>query len=223
VPRVQRPLSCHFGLRSTSRTRQGNKLASISKKYPIAHTAWQKVRRARLYGLPNLRGYGCWVMRADNQALPLFLLDVDGVLNPFAASVCPPGYQEHELFAGEEPVRLSAAHGPWLRELTASFELVWATAWQEEANRLLAPLLQLPELPVIAFPPTPFGDLDKLPGVANFAGRRPLAWVDDALSAGAHQWAASRPIPTLLLSADPAEGLTRSLIDDALRWAEGLS
>jgi hypothetical protein len=162
-------------------------------------------------------------MRADNQALPpLFLLDVDGVLNPFAAQTCPPGYQEHELFGGEESVRLSAAHGPWLRELAARFELVWATAWEDEANRLLAPLLQLPELPVIAFPPILFGDLDKLPAVADFAGCRPLAWVDDALSPEAHQWGASRPVPTLLLSADPAEGLTRSHIDKALRWAEAL-
>jgi hypothetical protein len=160
----------------------------------------------------------------DSQALPpLFLLDVDGVLNPFAAPGCPPGYQEHELFAGEDPVRLCAAHGPWLRELAASFELVWATAWEDEANRLLAPLLRLPELPVIAFLPTPFGDPDKLPAVAKFAGGRPLAWVDDALSPEAHRWAASRPVPTLLLSADPAEGLTRPLIDRALRWAKGLT
>jgi hypothetical protein len=160
----------------------------------------------------------------DDQALPpLFLLDVDGVLNPFAAPDCPPGYREYEFFAGEEPVRLSAAHGPWLRELASSFELVWATAWEDEANRLLAPFLQLPDLPVIAFPPNPFGDLDKLPAVANFAGQRPLAWVDDALSPEAHEWAAGRAVPTLLLSADPADGLTRSLVDHALRWAEGLA
>ncbi len=163
-------------------------------------------------------------MRADNQAVPpLFLLDVDGVLNPFAAPDAPPGYQEHEFFAGEEPVRLCPAHGPWLRELAARFELVWATAWEDEANRLLAPLLQLPDLPVIAFPPAPFGDLDKLPAVAAFAGQRPLAWIDDALSPEAYEWAANRPARTLLLSANPAEGLTRRLIDRSLRWAEGLS
>jgi hypothetical protein len=80
---------------------------------------------------------------------PLLLLDVDGVLNPYAAPACPPGYTEHDLFPGEDPVRVCAGHGPWLRELAARFELVWATAWCDEANRLLAPLLRIPELPVI--------------------------------------------------------------------------
>jgi hypothetical protein len=82
-------------------------------------------------------------------SLPLLLLDVDGVLNPFAAPACPPGYAEHEFFPGEDPVRLCAAHGPWLRELATRFQIAWATAWGTNANRLLAPLLQIPDLPVI--------------------------------------------------------------------------
>ena len=117
-------------------------------------------------------------------SLPLLLLDVDGVLNPFAAPACPPGYTEHEFFPGEDPVRLCVAHGPWLRELATRFQIVWATAWGADANRLLAPLLQLPDLPVIAFPPVPFHPRDKLPSVARFAGRRPLTWIDDALTRG---------------------------------------
>ena len=47
-------------------------------------------------------------------SLPPLLLDVDGVLNPFAAPACPPGYTEHDFFPDEEPVRLRPAHGPWL-------------------------------------------------------------------------------------------------------------
>ena len=117
---------------------------------------------------------------------PLLLLDVDGVLNPFAAPACPPGYEEHEFFPGEEPVRLCAAHGPWLVELAAQFELVWATGWGVNANRVLAPLLSLPDLPVIRFPSVPFEPADKLPAVIGFAGSRPLAWIDDALVPEAH-------------------------------------
>jgi hypothetical protein len=71
-------------------------------------------------------------------SLPLLLLDVDGVLNPFAAPACPPDYTEHEFFPGEEPVRLCPAYGPWLLELGTRFQIVWATAWGGEANRLLA-------------------------------------------------------------------------------------
>jgi HAD domain in Swiss Army Knife RNA repair proteins len=157
---------------------------------------------------------------AVTSSLPLLLLDVDGVLNPFAAPACPPGYTEHDLFPGEEPVRLCAAHGPWLQELATRFQIVWATAWGADANQLLAPLLQLPDLPVIRFPPVPFHPRDKLPAIIRFARHRPLTWIDDALPPGAHAWAATRRAPTLLIGIDPAEGLTRPVIEQSLQWAD---
>jgi hypothetical protein len=150
--------------------------------------------------------------------LPLLLVDVDGVLNPFAAAACPPGYTEHELFPGEEPVRVCAEHGRWLRELAAVFELTWATAWGAQVNRLLAPLLGLPDLPVIGFPPAPFHPGYKLPHIISYAEGRPLIWIDDELTAEAHAWAAARAAPALLIGIDPAEGLTRGVVDRALRW-----
>jgi HAD domain in Swiss Army Knife RNA repair proteins len=153
-------------------------------------------------------------------SLPLLLLDVDGVLNPFAASACPPGYTEHDFFPGEEPVRVCHVHAPWLHELATRFQIVWATAWGADANRFLAPLLQLPDLPVIAFPPVPFHPRDKLPAIITYAGHRPLAWIDDAFPSEAHAWAANRRTPTLLISTDPAKGLTRPAIDQALQWAK---
>jgi hypothetical protein len=152
-------------------------------------------------------------------ARPLLLLDVDGVLNPYAAAACPDGYAEYEFFAGEELVRLCPEHGGWLRELAVWYELTWATAWGAAANRLLAPLLRLPALPVIEFPPVPFEPRDKLPAVATFAADRPLAWIDDALAPEVRQWAAERHVPTLLIDVDPAMGLTRPVVDECLGWA----
>jgi hypothetical protein len=65
---------------------------------------------------------------------PVLVLDVDGVLNPYAAPVCPPAYVEHALFPGEEPVRLCLAHGGWISELAARFEVAWGTAWPAAAR-----------------------------------------------------------------------------------------
>lgn len=171
--------------------------------------------------LPARPGQG--TISSVTGSLPLLLLDVDGVLNPWAAPACPPGYIEHDFFPGEEPVRVCPAHGPWLQELATRFQIVWATAWGAGANRLLAPLLQLPDLPVIDFPPVPFHPRDKLPAIVRYAARRPLAWIDDELQPEAHALAARRRTPALLISADPAEGLTRPIIEQALQWADSHS
>ncbi|MFC5664552.1 hypothetical protein ACFP3U_16355 [Kitasatospora misakiensis] len=101
---------------------------------------------------------------------PLLLVDVDGPLNPYAAKPYrrPEGYLTHRLLtprweAAErrrlrayglpnkpvKPLRvwLNPDHGPALA--TLPFDLVWATTWEAEANDFVAPLLGLPELPVI--------------------------------------------------------------------------
>jgi hypothetical protein len=84
---------------------------------------------------------------------PLLFLDVDGPLIPFGL---PPG--QYPTYPGPRddgasPLldRLSPAHGP--RLLALPYELVWATAWEDEANELVAPRLGLPQLPVVTFPP----------------------------------------------------------------------
>lgn len=48
----------------------------------------------------------------------LLFLDIDGVLNPWAAPACPPGYAEHRW--RRRKAWLSAAHGPALLSLTGS-------------------------------------------------------------------------------------------------------
>ncbi len=149
----------------------------------------------------------------------LLLLDVDGVLNPYGAE-CPAGFTEHMLFPDEiDPVRVCLDHGAWIAERAGAYEVVWATGWGEEANRLLGPLLGIPRLPVLPFPQVPFSADLKVPAIDALAGNRPAAWIDDMLGPVAYDWAARRPAPTLLLPADPAIGLTRELVDHALTWA----
>jgi hypothetical protein len=122
------------------------------------------------------------------------------------------------LFAGEEPVRVCPGHGAWLRELSARFTLTWVTAWEEEANRRLAPLLDLPRLPVVPLPPPPFPPGAKLPAVVEYVGEQPLAWLDDVVTGEMRAWASVRPEPTLLVEVSPAEGLSRRVVDRCLEW-----
>ena len=103
---------------------------------------------------------------------PLLLLDVDGPINP-AGQMTKHGTLVSKLRAGEEPfwyelhhlkptgwdesdtlpAWISAEMGSMIAGLQDVFQLVWCTAWEHEANRLLSPLLGLPtDLPVIEFP-----------------------------------------------------------------------
>ena len=46
-------------------------------------------------------------------------------------------------------VWLNPKHGPMLVAMADMFDLHWATAWVDNANTIIAPLIGLPELPVI--------------------------------------------------------------------------
>lgn len=153
---------------------------------------------------------------------PLLLVDVDGVLNPWLAPSCPDGYREYSFFPGER-VRLAEGHGELLRSLASSFELVWATAWEHKANRLICPVIGLPVLPVIEFPVTgPSFVFRKLPAVIDSVADRPCAWIDDEHQPDHYVWARDRGVPTLLVDIDPAEGLTARVADQLGQWAAEL-
>jgi hypothetical protein len=71
-------------------------------------------------------------------------------------------------------------------------------------------------------PPVPYHPSAKVPPVEQLARHRPAAWIDDLHTAEAHAWAADRFEPTLLITIDPATGLTRRAVDRALAWAADL-
>lgn len=155
--------------------------------------------------------------------LPLLLVDIDGVLNPYAATTCPDGYTEYAVFPeDDQPMRIAKVHGEWLRELGESFDVVWASGWGFDAHTRLSPILDIPELPWVPFPPIPFEPAAKVSAVGAYVGEHAAAWVDDRLVPAAWEWAESRGVPTLLVPVDPAIGLIRRHVDELITWARSL-
>ncbi|WP_394621607.1 HAD domain-containing protein [Lentzea sp. JNUCC 0626] len=147
---------------------------------------------------------------------PAILLDVDGPLNPFLAKPTrrPAGYTTHRIrphgFFRPLRVWLDPSHGPWLLSLAAAVDadLVWATTWEHEANEFIGPVLGLPDLEWIAFGGAGHSDglHAKVPAITEWAGTRPIAWLDDEFQPRDTEWAAERP-GTLLVPVDPRKGI----------------
>ena len=148
---------------------------------------------------------------------PLLFLDVDGPLIPFGL---PP--EELPVYPGpgaddSHPglARINPEHGRRLAAL--SCELVWATAWEHEANEWVAPRIGLPQLAVVTWPSLSVADEErderiglhwKTRTLIDWAAGRPFAWVDDELTAVDRAWVrAHHPGPALLHRVDSSQGL----------------
>jgi len=157
---------------------------------------------------------------------PLLLIDVDGVISLFGYDHATPPAGRYQLVDGIAHF-LSATAGEHLRRLADQFELAWCTGWEEKANDYLPLALGLPgPLPHVVFDPAgrPTQAHWKLAGIDRHVDpSRPLAWLDDAHDEGCRTWAAARPGPTLLITTDPAVGLTDREVAELLEWARGLA
>ena len=125
----------------------------------------------------------------DADDLPLLFLDVDGPLLPFGAASWDGDGMDAYLST------LDPAVGDRLAALPC--RLVWATAWEEDANAEIAPRIGLPQLPVVMWPASSderaraddwFGLHWKTRTLVEWADGRPFAWVDDELTDADRRW-----------------------------------
>jgi HAD domain in Swiss Army Knife RNA repair proteins len=153
---------------------------------------------------------------------PLLLVDVDGVISLFGFDPASPPQGTWQIVDGIAHL-LSATAGAHLRRLAGDFELAWCTGWEEKADEYLPHALELKErFPYVSFTdavPTVDGHW-KLEAIDRYAGaERPVAWIDDAHDERCRVWAEERPGPTLLITTDPARGLTEEHVEQLLGWA----
>jgi HAD domain in Swiss Army Knife RNA repair proteins len=150
---------------------------------------------------------------------PLLFVDIDGVISLFGfpADRCPPGSW---LNVDGVLHLISATASEHLQRLARTFELVWCSGWEEKADEHLVHALHLPvRLPFLTFSSAPSTAHWKLDSVIAHARERPAAWIDDAFDDDCRDWAAARRAPTLLVTTDPAVGLTVAHVELLEEWA----
>jgi hypothetical protein len=154
---------------------------------------------------------------------PLLMVDIDGVISLFGGSAAGLAGSFHSIDG--IPHFLSATAAAHLLELSISFDLVWASGWEEKADEHLPHLLGLPAgLPHLSFERS-VGRANahwKLAAIDRHAAGRPLAWLDDALGEECNEWARLRSAPTLLIETDPRIGLTEREAGLLMSWARSL-
>lgn len=161
---------------------------------------------------------------------PLLMIDVDGPLNPWAASGRKnqrEGYRRYRIDGFV--VYLKRSHGQALLDLTDVYDLVWCTTWEDQANTDIGPKIGLPKLPVIEFTkflpsqPTESGLHWKSVVIAAYAAAhdRAFAWVDDEVALRDSIWFSKwceRPFMTKKI--DATVGLTDKDFMELREWAE---
>lgn len=161
------------------------------------------------------------------------LLDVDGPLNPYAAKATrrPEGFETHRAFpaSGHPPkgyrLWLNPSHGPAL--LALGGELIWATAWEDEANEWIGPHIGLPKLPVIDWIDRDIHNVLQLhwktlrlvewmnenrPGI-------PFLWLDDEVGRKDRDWIEENCAPgSGIRIISPQTGITQDHLDEIKEW-----
>lgn len=159
-------------------------------------------------------------MALGRKEKPLLAVDIDGVISVFDFDQPPEGAEFH-LVDGM-PHYISRPAGKRLERLAQTYELFWASGWEDRANDHLPGILGLPELPFVSFDGAAvFGVAHwKLSAIEGYARGRPLAWIDDSLDRSCYRWAKRRSkiTPTLLVPTERERGLEEGHVEALEAW-----
>lgn len=152
---------------------------------------------------------------------PLLFLDIDGTVIPFGRPRMAQDESDDAYLAQVDPQL-----GSRLKALPC--QLVWASAWEDEANAEVSPLLGLPKLQVIRWmEPTSANRLEsqwfhlhwKTRTLVHWAAGRPFVWADDEITEADEDWvAANHRGSALLLAVNASSGLTAHDLDTIEVW-----
>lgn len=152
---------------------------------------------------------------------PVLALDVDGVISLFGFEGQISGAPGRFHLINGMAHCIPDGIGGMLERLASSYEIVWATGWEDRANERLPDILGLPgQLPFLTFDGRArFGTAHwKIDALDRYAGERALAWVDDSIDVTCRAWADGRSAPTLLVQTEPHIGLTERHVEALLGW-----
>jgi hypothetical protein len=132
---------------------------------------------------------------------PAILLDVDGPLNPYTArNGLPEGFTEHLMrprgWEVGKPLKVRLRGSDGFRLMETGCEIIWATAWEDEANDWIGPHIGLPKLPHIDWIDKNHWNIEKLHWktkriVQWMAENRPgipFIWIDDEVTRRDRDW-----------------------------------
>lgn len=172
--------------------------------------------------------YSLVVPLFKKETKPILAVDIDGVISLFGFKSSEGAGEPSEGAPGEYHLIDGMLHcismptGGRLNRLAKTYELIWASGWEDRANDHLPGIVGVPKLHYLTFDGrAQFGTAHwKLEALEEYAGERPLAWIDDSLDESCYEWAERREAPTLLVPTESAVGLEEGHVAALEAWVE---